>query len=338
MPEIFNPGNEPLHPNSHLNVDSMLIPSFRVTLATQNGVQDKLLISVGGGLGDVICAEPAIRWAVNRFGIQVSVVSDYPDLFRHLKLHENIDGKRAIPSVSKYWCVDSLYTGDSLRGEFIVPQFTHVVDYFTVGMFRQQIPNAHKNIQLEPSSDCVFKMRDLRTDKDVIIHPGKTWPSRTVPARFWNAVMSRIKDMGFRPVLIGKKTGKFTTVDGLETDGVLDLREKLKLMETVSLLQQSNVLLTNDSSPLHMAASGNCWIGYAATAKHPEFTTHYRNEGEFGWRMLNFAKGGAWEKFPLCPNTKQNTRFDECLPEEMDSWMPDPSELAEWAVGRVGLH
>ena len=105
-------------------------------------------------------------------------------------------------------------------------------------------------------------------------------------------------------------------------------------METISLIKQSKVILTNDSSPLHMAVDSDAWIGYIATCKHPDCIAHWRR-GEWSWRMVNHGKGGIWDVLDYCPN-KKNEVTAEFVPEALlRTWLPDPVEYARWAVSKL---
>ncbi len=108
---------------------------------------------------------------------------------------------------------------------------------------------------------------------------------------------------------------------------------KLSIMESVALLQTANVLLTNDSAPLHMAASGDAWIGFVATCKHPDMITHWRN-GQWSWRMKNHGKGGIWDVLDHCPNKAETLEAENVGAELLTSWLPDPVAFANWALDK----
>ena len=105
----------------------------------------------------------------------------------------------------------------------------------------------------------------------------------TFPKAFWDKVINRLCDRGLTPILIGADADDNRSTVDVDASRCLDLRNKLSLTESVWFLQNATVLLTNDSSPLHMAASGDAWIGYIATCKHPDMITHWRR-GRWQWR------------------------------------------------------
>lgn len=339
MAQIHKTTADFLDPNGQVNIAAMMIPSFRTVRAAERGVEKNIMIKTQGGLGDVICAEPAIRYGVNIFkakGSEVSLDTFFPELFGHITdLKEINHSAKHIPDYLQYLLFDTLYTTEVLHWEFIAHMFTQVVDHHSIVMWRSQLPIADRSIKLVPSKEN-YEVADLAIDpkKAVLIHAGRTWQSRTVPTYFWNQVIPRLVEKGVRPVLIGKES--FGMVGNLPVDstGCLDLRNTLSLMETVAVTHRAKVLLTNDSSPIHMAASGDAWIGFISTVKFPEFITHWRH-GIFGWRMQNWSKGGVWQTIDMCPNSSVDIRVDTCDPELLKSWLPDPVEYADWAVSKL---
>jgi hypothetical protein len=116
-------------------------------------------------------------------------------------------------------------------------------------------------------------------------------------------------------------------------EGCLDLRNKLSINDSIWLLQRAAVLLTNDSSPLHMAASGKAFIGYIATCKHPDLITHWR-QGKWQWRETNFGKGGIWDTVNFCPNKGEKVEAEFVDQKLLESWLPDPYAMADWALSK----
>jgi hypothetical protein len=83
-----------------------------------------------------------------------------------------------------------------------------------------------------------------------------------------------------------------------------------------------------------LAASGEAWIAFLSTVRHPEIITHWKNGGEFGWRMNDFAKGGHYKDFNLSPTNSQETRFDIVRKSQMLSWLPEPADIAYWVMDK----
>lgn len=339
MNQIIKNDDAPLRPDTSINMPSMEIPGFRAALALQNKTHKNILLETYGGLGDVVCAMPTIDFALSNFkDCKFTIVTEHPYLFNHFKgkcrvVHSSMFDFTDVHS--KYYVLKTLNDSNHLNWEFMIHMHVHCVDYTSMMVFRGCLPNKLKQIRLQPElSDHLHVGQILPVDieKKIVIHPGKHWPSKTFPKWWWDAVLYRIKEHGLTPIIIGSdKVGNASTVD-VDTSGCLDLRNKLSVMETVSLLMRSDVLLTNDSAPLHLAAATDAWIGFIATCKHPDFITHYRNGGEFGYKMRNLGLGGVWEGFDLCPNRDETVRVDVVPDEKLRSWLPDPRSVAEWSI------
>lgn len=343
MAKIHDSKGGAIDPNGGMTMPAIQVPSFRAILAVDRGVQNNILIYVTGGLGDAICTEPSIRYACSEFeGCDISVATYWPELYQHLPLKNVInlfkDPRPATAHVDEYFVLKSLYA-DELHSEFIPHMFTHVVDYHSLTMFRQILEDQDKKIVLSPTYDDYQKTSFLAYE-GAVIHTGRTWPSRTIPAKFWEAVIDGLRKEDILPILIGRETEdpKLGVIE-LNTEGCYDLRGKLSIMETVALLRQSVVLLTNDSSPLHMAASGgSCDIGYYSTVKRPDLIEHHRGHyAKKGHLMRNLADGGMWQAMNMCPNNSQEFRFDLCSPEQMDAWLGDPQKAVDHAVAAFDL-
>lgn len=343
MAQILKPDEKPIDPvNATMNIAAELIPSFRIVLARERGIHRNILVRLTGGIGDNVCAEPAIRFALNTFkDTSISIASDEPEIFQHLedRLLEVWNTKVDTPNLDGYLVFDSFHAAGHLSNEFLAPPFVHCVDYPTLNMWRAQIPMRDRCVQLVPTKQQYDNAAELINEStDVVIHPGRTWPSRTMPKDWWDNITRILILAGKRPVIIGNEVPNDVQARGtiaINTEGCLDLRDKLSIMESVAILQRAKVLITNDSAPLHFAASGDAWIAFLSTVRHPEIITHYRNNGEFGWRMKNFAKGGVWESFDFCPSHEDQIRMDIVRESLMQSWLPDPSEIASWAIEKV---
>jgi hypothetical protein len=313
----------------------MQIPTFRTSLAIQNGVHKNLIVKTWGGLGDQICTEPTLRYMLKHFtDCKISLAAELPELFSHLKFHKVFDLKESTPVWENYLVFQTITPQTDLTWEFMSHMITHCVDFTSLCALRCQLPNAEKEVILKPLADAV-KMADLKIPENAIyIHAGKHWQSKTFPKDFWDSVLNEILLRGGKPVLIGANTDDNRGTVDVDTSGCLDLRNKLSVLESIWLLQRAKVLLTNDSSPLHMAAPGDAWIGFIATCKHPDYITHWR-KGEFGWRQKNFGKGGIWDIINHNPNAESEVTAEYVKPEILRSWLPDPSEFAAWAVSKT---
>ncbi len=327
---------EKLNLKSDINWPAPQFPQFRSSYAIQQGIEKNLILVTWGGLGDQICAEPTLRWAIKAFkNCDVSLASEAPELFRHLEFKDVFDLKREQPLWDKYFPFQMIRPPTDLTWQFLNHMLVNCVDYPSLCAFSCQIPVADREVTLRPSdfAKSSAQINGFNYARSVAVHPGRHWQSKTFPKKWWDAVLSHLIDSNVKPILIGDETDDNRGTVEVDSRKCLDLRGKLLIMESVALLQCCKVLLTNDSAPLHMAASGDAWIGFIATAKHPDMITHWRN-GEWGWRMKNHGKGGIWDVIDYCPN-QENEVSAENVGDHLLDWLPDPVEYAQWAIDKL---
>lgn len=315
---------------------AMQHPMYRTSLAVQNKVANNLLFRTWGGLGDQICAEPTLRFALKAFKhSDVYLTSEKPELFGHLKFKEVFDEKKVRPNLDNYLLFETITPPDesNLVWQFFSHMLTNCVDFPSLCALRSQLPVKDREIYLTSKKP---DLPGILPQKAIFIHAGKHWPSKTFPKDWWDETIYEIKKIGLNPVLIGADTDDNRGTVDVESAGCVDLRNKLSILETIWLLQRAKVLLTNDSAPLHMAAStdptdpvltGRCHIRYIATCKHPDFITHWR-KGLWQFRERNLGLGGIWDIVDSCPNTDQKITADNIDEKTLRSWLPKPEKVA----------
>lgn len=315
------------------NIEPSELPYIRVVNAIANKVNGKLLFVVSGGLGDRVCAEPTLRYATDlapKWGYTVSLACDTPELFRHLKFEKVIDMKGELPTTFQYM-VFYTYPPTGLPLQFMNPNFMHCVDAASMMALRQQLPPESRQIFLFPQEPKDGNlMREILGPKTVVIHPGKTWATRTFPAQFWNAVIHSVRTAWLTPVLVGN-----STVD-VNPEGCLDLRGKTSLMDFAWICKNASRVVTNDSSPLHLAASGSAKIAFIASSRRPDLLLHTRQR-KVGWRMKDFSVRPLWEEFDSFPNTIEQRSLAE-MP--VSTWneldLPSPVRILNWLENPTG--
>jgi len=333
--------NPILKPGDQVRIPFEMHPLFRTEHAIQKGVEKNILFHTWGGLGDEICTEPTLRYALKKFkGAKISLAAERPELFSHLEFHEVFDlSKKEIPDVEKYLLFETITPPDdsNMIWLFFSHMLTNCVDFPSLCSLRLQLPNADKEIQIVGKDPNIDDSLRYYTEGGIFVHPGRHWQSKTFPKDFWDGVLNGIKRYGRQPIIIGGNLDDNRGTVDVDTRGCIDLRGKLSISESIWLLQRASVLLTNDSAPLHMAASGNAFIGFIATCKHPDHITHWRN-GVFQWREKNFGSGGAWDVIDFCPNNGKRVEIEYIDPKLLESWLPKPYDMADWAVEKCDFY
>jgi hypothetical protein len=348
-PQVVNPitpGTKFSHRDT-ISLPIMHLPLFRSHIAIQNKVEKNLLFKTWGGLGDQICAEPTLRFALkNVKDAKISLASECPSLFSHLKFHKVFDIKEVLPHWDNFFCFDTITPPDetNLVWQFFSHMIVNCVDFPSLCALRCQLPIPDREIILAPDIENPL----FAGEENVLIHPGRHWETKTFPKDWWDEVIAGLVYAGIKPILIGADTDDNRGTVDVDASNCIDCRNVLSVSESVWLCQRAKVLLTNDSSPLHMAASrnpkdpatGQTWIGYIATCKHPDFITHWRTPpGElkpvWQWREENLGVGGIWETIDICPNKANKVVVDKVDEDTLRTWLPTPASVVKWTKEKL---
>ena len=240
-----------------------------------------ILISVTAGMGDQLCSEPAIRYTQKMYpDANITVVSHFPRLFEHLSCPVmTYDQWKGINDalLTMYTCPEDEHSEHKMSHVLF-----HPTDFASMSMIKRTIPNNDKTIQLKLDAEDVSYVIDLFKDKDpkkpvVVVHAGKWWPSKTLPLDWWQQIVNKLSEK-LTVVLIGK------TIDEKQgylpvqiPEGGYDLRDLTTLGQLFALISLSRCLVTNDSSPLHIAGAFDNWIVTFPTCKHEDHILPFRN-------------------------------------------------------------
>ena len=278
-----------------------------------------LYISVNGGLGDQICAEPALRYLIKQYpNDEIVIATHWPRLFKHLDATVIQHGKANLRMDTPYWIRTSLPGPETVNWAIVSHLLCHTVDYCSIALLKRTLPVLDRQIRFELGNP--EKLYDIAETKDfskhTVIHPGKHWDSKTLPVEYWQAIIDRFAKIG--PVaIVGKSergdppdyiAGARGTVD-VDGSKVLDLREKLSLGDFGNLLSQAKCLISNDSAPIHLAGAFDNWIYIIPTCKHPDHILPYRN-GSTGYKTKSFYKRLVLDDVESRPTQVEETSAD----------------------------
>ncbi|MGL4641504.1 MAG: glycosyltransferase family 9 protein [Cetobacterium sp.] len=128
--------------------------------------------------------------------------------------------------------------------------------------FMGEIPkNSRENypIELYPSKkdteiiNRIWEENGLENEDVVAIAPGSKWFTKKWPLEYFNKVIDLLIENNKKVIVIGGKDEMFLNVH--TSKGVIDLRGKTTLLELAEVLRRVRVVLTNDSSPIHIASA-----------------------------------------------------------------------------------
>jgi heptosyltransferase-2 len=106
--------------------------------------------------------------------------------------------------------------------------------------------------------DELWSSLNIPADRKIIgLNPGGTWTTKQWPAEGFARLIERIDNEGMVPVLFGGKADEVIVDDILRHSDVrpVILTGKLSLLELASAFRHCSILVTNDSGPMHIAAS-----------------------------------------------------------------------------------
>jgi len=87
------------------------------------------------------------------------------------------------------------------------------------------------------------------------VNPNASWPTKRWPAERFAEVADRLAATGFQTLLIGSPSDKpiSDTVKSMMTSNPLDFTGETTLPELAALISRCEILVTNDSGPMHIA-------------------------------------------------------------------------------------
>ncbi len=100
----------------------------------------------------------------------------------------------------------------------------------------------------------IWNENNLENKKIVVIAPGSKWFTKKWPLEYFNRVIEELsKREDTAVVLIGGREELLLNIK--ETDKTVNLIGKTSLLEVAEVARRSHIVLTNDSSPIHIASA-----------------------------------------------------------------------------------
>jgi hypothetical protein len=247
-----------------------------------------LIVSVDGGLGDHISAEPSIRYLKEKVFpfANIFIACNYPRIFAHLKIPTYLHNAKELPIEGPSCFKLFSFPTEGPITQAVCFLTCHAVDYHSMSILKRTLPLLDKtyNLSVEEKDRESLKQK-LGTENPknfVLLHAGKSWPSKTFPKEWWQEVANNLSKEGARICLIGKRASDLSgdTTGVVEIDAPknsIDLRDKLSLGELFALIETAPVLLSNDTSLIQIAGAFENWIVMIASCKHPDLVLPYRH-------------------------------------------------------------
>ena len=251
-------------------------------------------LDVGGGLGDVIDAEPVLRYLKEQVfpGASVRVTTRWP---RPLMGHADVpvewgddnpfDGSYALKLMTKPPASDAVW-------HTLTQVASQGTDWASISALRRQLPLKDREIRLTVFEADEQEIADISgdwpLDASVLVHPGRTWASRTFPEDWWQAIIDRIA-LEAPVVLCGYNREQHGVLPVTAGANVLDLRDRTSTGALFALVKSCPVLLSNDSGPVHAAGAFENAIVLIPSARHPDLVLPWRHGSPY-WKAAALYK------------------------------------------------
>lgn len=302
--------------------------------------KNHILINVQGGLGDQVSAEPAIRFAIQNVwkDDDVQIKTHFPDLFAHLSVPVFHHAQWKPRADTPYHVRTTLPGPETITWTVVSNLLCHTVDYCSISLLRRTLPLAARSIQLPApraedleSAKAAIGVEDVRNL--VLVHAGRHWENKTFPAKWWHEVVESIISDGHSVCLVGKNEDETRGVVDVGTvSGASSAVDLLTLREFVALLSEARCLVSNDSSPVHLAGAFQNRIVLIPTCKDPDHVLPYRLGGQYANAVAAY-KRPMWDTFETSPTAVHGSSAEFVLSGTIEDYLPDPIDVARAVEG-----
>ncbi|TDT70611.1 heptosyltransferase-2 [Hypnocyclicus thermotrophus] len=117
-----------------------------------------------------------------------------------------------------------------------------------------------KKIELFPNKnnqkkiDEIFEKNNIKNQKIIVIAPGSKWYTKMWPTEYFNEVIKRLENIeNLKVILIGGKDEEKLKL--IQTKNSVNLIGKTSLLDLAEIMKRADIVLTNDSSPIHIASA-----------------------------------------------------------------------------------
>ena len=309
-----------------------------------------ITITVGGGLGDQIDAEPVVRYIKDKAfpGSNMIVRCDWPEIFNHMDFpvyQSRAYNTRRVPD----YHMETLPSPDSRPDIWNVMAQTlmHSTDFASLSCISKTLPDEDRPIKLEISDDALDELRGLNNgtlkgfSNMILIHPGRGWESKTFPADWWEEVVNGIYEVHKNICIIGKhisvELGYVRNITYPE--GVKDFRDMLTVNGLFAIISKAKAVITNCSAPVHIAGAFDNWIVFIPTVKHPSHVLPWRNN-EYGvisqdYKTISLYKKLTCDDISSNPTEVHGQTLDWVKGGDIRPYLVDPEYVADMVLTNI---
>jgi len=140
--------------------------------------------------------------------------------------------------------------------------FTHATDWYLKVLQRLGIPAGHVDEWIPPRSEIAAEIRRKwpeNGERWIAVQPGARWPNKRWPIEFFSRVLRDLaaQDPRLHFAILGSRDDRLLGEALAQVDAhrCLDLTGKTSLLELVEWIRRSELMITNDTGPMHIAAA-----------------------------------------------------------------------------------
>jgi hypothetical protein len=261
------------------------------------------LFDVVGAIGDSLCTEPVLRYAIRNLPDEdIRILTNLPHLFQHLNkpmgsTWEELGLEFGDPTVKHIFNrLELIIDGQHVMHpivRYITPHLTDPIDFISMLMMKRTMPDADKKIHLE-FKDTTEKVESIVggcLEDLTLVHVGTGAPEKTrlFPEEYCNHLIDELIGRGLKVAVIAT-TDHRSHATPIKNQSVINLVDKLKWDDFCTIISKAKILITNDSSPVHLASIFDNWIIALPTVKHPDRLIHPRNGHRYHKAMALYKR------------------------------------------------
>ena len=201
-----------------------------------------------GGMGDYICWTAALLWVADRCPFlegRIFAPAFFIEFIRHAFRHTKWK-IHLIEKIQEHYEDNSLVLGPGINGnqQLLNAVGTHLLD-LGFSYYGNQSPPPGPEYYHYPEFNFPETAipKQLTPGKYVVLTPGGTTPTRTVPGAAWNPIIDYILSRGLTPVFLGKnamtKEHRAIFPEGTNYEKGTDLRDKTTTLEAAAIMQHA---------------------------------------------------------------------------------------------------
>ena len=252
-------------------------------------MKDPAIFIHSGALGDVLCATPTIRKISRIYNRKVLVASWNPEV---LKNHPDVSESLNLSEINQSdfsQRFDVQRTFDMLgKQDQRGVEFKHAacdIRQFHAKDLGFLLKPDEMSCDYYPSDESSTFLSDLKLPENyIVIHPVKSWESRTWGNENWQRFCDSMRDLGVFVVAVGKNTSEQMHLDTVDKPTLdinieygMDLMNKTNLDQTWRILNGAFCVVTMDSGIMHLAGTTDTHIIQLGSSVDPLYRTPYRH-------------------------------------------------------------